>query len=1134
MPKVDSKKCSEASKRKTRSASDTSNRPKSCPKSSKARPLKVRSSSSATLASDKPSNTPKPASPAHVQPSLPEKFFISVAPAFNTPMLLRSNGKLAEASQEGARVEENTSSPLKNVPPPSTHALTPTAANFPIIKTNSFGFADQNTITVKSVYGDTSKAEAPSADDLPSPPSPPLSLAFPPSTGVAQGSELEHVETLFPSVSSTATLKDATCTFLGAEDGFVPLPIDSTLTLPPPSAPSTSPPPHCHFIPPSTSSSLPPPHTSSAPSPLPLPPTPSALSSLPLPPATSTFLLPPTPSAPSSFPLPSAPSVPSPCTSSFNHLPLPPPMASSPSLLLHNSMTSAQAIPADVKDARTKPVASSSGLATTTEMTKPVLKSSSFSAYTTSKTAITHHVDLDHSENSAEENVKTPKHKVKSCAIRNTVPKPAQLPHDTSFWSISSTNSKTTVSYDPSNSAKQNACPETGRSQTDLETRSVMQDAHFRPVNNKRARRPRNPSRNSLTDNNRPQNTKVFLESTLSHRLTNQLLKRSKYYQDILIMTRSQDETGYNLTFPDANTANLFMSTKTGSELDTFVKRPPNVPVRSVDFLLSNLSDKIPLTEIIEEIEEEYLIPIQSIYRLTRKTPDGIEYNTNTVKITISTEHEEYLINACKMSGDSRHQQLCLKLFCGIHPLTYAQPKIEPPQCTRCWRFMHSARLCKNPVRCKICALNHPYSVCPHRNSDCHNFDKCANCGGTHRATWSKCIKYQECLQAMKFQLKKNREMLPVPQKATLESYSLESEQAGQRQQKTVPPGEYSKNEQQLKSNLYRSASGLTENATMTANPNARKDSETESTNNKQRQSKIRSPPKTYAQRAAQAEPPYRLTSPPVPKDRDAGEFVDGSQSLKHTRLYGPPSPKPQRQRNKKENLRQQADRGNHGQADLLALMPPTHTDTPEANFSPAQTKRVTYTSHNSPESTVEHLLSPRTRRLFSSEAISAAQSNEVKNKTQSVCVNPLPTDFFMTSALSTQTQSTNSGKPPFTRLTNVTHPSESRRIYDQTNTTGSHNRSCNTTSPCAQPNLHARQALCEQTQSVSPSVDLILRNLRESLDAFSHPQFNGLVGIVQYISLLNLAYDLLQRIVATITPQFPLSNNLTDHLRCQ
>ena len=99
MPKADSKKCAEASKRKTRSASDMSSRPKSCPKTAKAPPFKVQSSSSASLASAKPEKNFKSASPAHVQPSTPENYLTSEAPAANTPMLLRSISKQAQVSQ---------------------------------------------------------------------------------------------------------------------------------------------------------------------------------------------------------------------------------------------------------------------------------------------------------------------------------------------------------------------------------------------------------------------------------------------------------------------------------------------------------------------------------------------------------------------------------------------------------------------------------------------------------------------------------------------------------------------------------------------------------------------------------------------------------------------------------------------------------------------------------------------------------------------------------------------------------------------------------------------------------------------------------------------------------------------------
>ena len=1006
MPKADSKKSAEASKRKTRSASDMSSRPKSCPKTAKAPPFKVQSSSSASLASAKPEKNFKSASPAHVQPSTPENYLTSEAPAANTPMLLRSISKQAQVSQvefqppgkpnntsgpNDIKILQATTSPTpvnndaltETVPTPpgsvrsrcdsqlssdNSAALTTTAVNPPRTDVNS---TEQNscdtavqtpnvedTVRVETRFNELSSANYPPCTLKDSSKTTlPLSQALPPNTGVAQSRELEHVETLVHSVRSRTSSNDVT--FLGTEAGCVTHPI------------------------------------------------------APLPPASSLSLCPP----------------PHPLMSPHNITPL------SVASLTHR------------KDTHCEPIASSSGLATVSQSKKLPLKSSSSSADTHSKTMVTNLIDLDNSENSTDESVisKTPKNKIKPGSSLSTTHKLALLPQETSFWSISSTNSKTTTSYEPSHSAKQNAGLENSHPPTNHETRSDTQDAQFRPVTFKRARRQRNPSKNSMTDS-RPQNTKVFIESTLSYRLTNQLLKRSKYYQDILLMSRSQDETGYTLAFPDANTANLFMSTKTGSELDTFVKRPPHIPPRSVDILLSNLSDKIALTEIVEEIEEEYLIPIQSIYRLTRKTPDGIEYNTNTVKITISTEHEDYLINACKISGDARRQQLCLKLFCGIHPLTYAQSKPEPPQCTRCWRFMHVARMCKNPVRCKICAQNHPYSVCPHHNSDNHSFDKCANCGGPHRATWPKCEKYQECLQTIKKQLKKNHE--DTYQKARLEKHSPEAEQVHHRQQIITQQGKHHANEQHSKNATGRSTSSLTEHTPATSS-NLRQQSEINSPITTQPKYKINSPPKTYAQMVAEAKPSYRLASPPASKDNDAGVIRECSQSDLHVNEFL--TPKPMRHRKKKGSSGRQGAREDKGQPSPDEVpMSPVHSDTRPRPQQPvhthtlrlgdgrnalthnsAQPKHVTYASHNSSDTEITNSPSRNTKRL-----------------------------------------------------------------------------------------------------SESP-VDMILRNLTASLDAFSHPQFNGHVGIVQYISLLNLAYALLQRIVATINPRFPPTNNLIDHLEC-
>lgn len=63
------------------------------------------------------------------------------------------------------------------------------------------------------------------------------------------------------------------------------------------------------------------------------------------------------------------------------------------------------------------------------------------------------------------------------------------------------------------------------------------------------------------------------------------------------------------------------------------------------------------------------------------------------------------------------------------------RPHFEPPvQCMICQRFGHMARYCLRTPRCKVCSGPHSYKNCNRRDRP-----KCANCHGSHAATFTRC-----------------------------------------------------------------------------------------------------------------------------------------------------------------------------------------------------------------------------------------------------------------------------------------------------------------------------------------------------------------------------------------------------------
>ena len=64
----------------------------------------------------------------------------------------------------------------------------------------------------------------------------------------------------------------------------------------------------------------------------------------------------------------------------------------------------------------------------------------------------------------------------------------------------------------------------------------------------------------------------------------------------------------------------------------------------------------------------------------------------------------------------------------------------EPRRCYKCQKFGHTAKFCKKqqPV-CPVCSEEHQYEECTNKDRP-----KCANCTGTHSASYRKCTKYIE------------------------------------------------------------------------------------------------------------------------------------------------------------------------------------------------------------------------------------------------------------------------------------------------------------------------------------------------------------------------------------------------------
>ncbi|KAH9367461.1 hypothetical protein HPB48_007532 [Haemaphysalis longicornis] len=78
---------------------------------------------------------------------------------------------------------------------------------------------------------------------------------------------------------------------------------------------------------------------------------------------------------------------------------------------------------------------------------------------------------------------------------------------------------------------------------------------------------------------------------------------------------------------------------------------------------------------------------------------------------------------------------LCHIVFLWALQCTRLKQYIEPAiRCYKCQRYGHIARTCRGTLRCKTCSGPHDYKECLTKRQP-----KCANCGGPHPASFSRC-----------------------------------------------------------------------------------------------------------------------------------------------------------------------------------------------------------------------------------------------------------------------------------------------------------------------------------------------------------------------------------------------------------
>ena len=126
------------------------------------------------------------------------------------------------------------------------------------------------------------------------------------------------------------------------------------------------------------------------------------------------------------------------------------------------------------------------------------------------------------------------------------------------------------------------------------------------------------------------------------------------------------------------------------------------------------VSGNTDLDRVKEMVAQQY--KIYSIERLKKNTSENGWVPSSTLKLVFE------------------EPELPKEIILG-HSYYRVQPYVSMPlQCYRCQRIGHTAKGCRAKIRCMVCSGEHVKEVCT------ANEEKCANCGGNHKANAKGCI----------------------------------------------------------------------------------------------------------------------------------------------------------------------------------------------------------------------------------------------------------------------------------------------------------------------------------------------------------------------------------------------------------
>lgn len=248
-----------------------------------------------------------------------------------------------------------------------------------------------------------------------------------------------------------------------------------------------------------------------------------------------------------------------------------------------------------------------------------------------------------------------------------------------------------------------------------------------------------NYTRLFLENNNNSEYT-VYVENKEKEKIGNKnpIKLTNLFTENVKGITSVYRVNAYKIgvTFKTAASANSFL------KLDSFLQKNKLrafIPAHKVEKV--GVIRYVPTDMSNEEIYRNISCDadVISVKRFMRRDAEKTLVPTTTIAITFSTS--------------VLPMHVYLKLY------RYEVTEYVPPliQCYKCFKFNHSAKVCRGSQMCSCCAGNHFYKECDSKTI------KCINCGGDHLAISRDCpIKQKKLQEKRNSMVSKNRTFASV------------------------------------------------------------------------------------------------------------------------------------------------------------------------------------------------------------------------------------------------------------------------------------------------------------------------------------------------------------------------------------